>query len=139
LALFYQQNCVYLQDNSGQNDLQANGDKVVQSASDSASTVDNVGLWLGIFGSIVGLLAFASGIIIWCKRIVSFAKRLLWWVAYGPQRRTGRWWDLDPPPRLQTMWTSGCRYLNEVRPRYRLKRNNSHEGGHIHRLSLQDQ
>jgi hypothetical protein len=74
LTLFYQQNCVYVQNNADQNDQQPTGDQVVQSASDSTGSVGNVGLWLGILGSIVGLAGFVSGIIIWFKRAVSFAK-----------------------------------------------------------------
>ena len=101
LNLFYQQNCVYAQDNSGQNDIETNGDQVVQSASDSNSTVDSVGLWLGIFGSIVGLLAVMTGIVIWFRRAVSFVKSPVWILTDAAQRRHAREigrWTLDPPP-----------------------------------------
>jgi hypothetical protein len=102
LTLFYQQNCVYVQNNADQNDQQATGDRVVQSASDSTGTVDNLGLWLGIVGSIVGLAGFITGIIIWFKRAVSFAKHPRFrFPTYTPQRAQARdtgEWKIDPPP-----------------------------------------
>jgi hypothetical protein len=73
LNLLYQQNCVYAQDNSGQNDIETTGDQVVQSASSSGGSIDNVNLWLSIFGSLVALIAFTSAVMIWVKRVVSFA------------------------------------------------------------------
>ena len=101
LNLFYQQNCVYAQDNSGQNDIETNGDLVVQSASDPNSTVDSVGLWLGIFGSIVGLLAVMTGIVIWFRRAVSFVKSPVWILLTLLSAGTRERLDgglLDPPP-----------------------------------------
>jgi hypothetical protein len=102
LALFYQQNCVYVQNNVNQNEPQSTGDQVVQSASDSTDTVDSLGLWLGIFGSIVGLLAFGAGICLWFKRAVSFTKHFCFrFPTYNTQRmharETGEW-TIDPPP-----------------------------------------
>jgi hypothetical protein len=71
LNLLYQQNCVYAQDNSGQNDVDTTGDQVVQSASSSGGSINSVNLWLSILGSIVALILFTSGVMAWVKRVVS--------------------------------------------------------------------